>query len=238
MTYRQDSDIVHDYGRYVSRNRSSTIRDHQLVDFYLSPKDNRSTFDVDKEFHRRENRIAWFVSNCKARTKRDQVAKQLGEHFPVDQYGLCSPSTRNRSQISADDFERILFRYKFYLAFENSRCQDYITEKAFYNSLAHGSIPIVLGSSKANYAEILPTQSFIHVEQFPDIKQVAAELHRASQMLQTFEDYHRWRADYRLIVWPSNYYIDDRFCDLCTKLHLDKQQKSYANFSQWLSKCE
>ena len=238
MTYRQDSDIVHNYGRYLRRDRSSTIRDHQSVDFYLSPKDNRSTFDVKKEFRRRENRIAWFVSNCHTRTQRDRLAKQLSDYFPVDQYGLCSSSSSNRSRISTKDFERILFRYKFYLAFENAHCQDYITEKVFYNSLAHGSIPIVLGSSKEDYTRALPIQSFIYVEHSSDLKALAHELERTSRTLRIFEDYHRWRSDYRLLAWPSNYYIDDRFCDLCVKLHLDKQEKSYANFSHWLNRCE
>ncbi len=40
-------------------------------------------------------------------------------------------------QIKTDNFEQLLFNYKYYLAFENAHCQDYITEKAFYNALAH-----------------------------------------------------------------------------------------------------
>src|SRR3984957_3479943 len=175
MTYRQDSDIVHDYGRFILRNRSQTIRDHQSIDFYLSSIDNRSTFDIKKEFTNRENRILWFVSNCNAQTKRYQIAKQLSQYFPIDQYGRCSNS-KNKTYLSSADFERTLFRYKFYLAFENSHCQDYITEKTFYNSLAHGSIPIVLGTSENNYKQILPSKSFIHIDHFKDFTQLVNEL--------------------------------------------------------------
>jgi len=239
MTYRQDSDIVHSYGRYVPRNRSDTIHDRQSVDFYLSPINNRSTFDIQQEFTSRQNRILWIVSNCNARSKRYQIAQQLSQHFPVDQYGQCSRSNRNSKRLSAQDFERMLFRYKFYLAFENAHCQDYITEKAFYNALAHGSIPIVLGASENNYRQILPSDSFIHIDHFTGIKQLVGELERVSKHLDVFTIYHRWRTDYRLISWPSNYFIDDRFCDLCMRLQENhNERKSYSNFSEWLNRCE
>ncbi|CAF4342395.1 unnamed protein product, partial [Rotaria sordida] len=50
MTYRQDSDIVHSYGRYIFRNLSYTIRDYQSNDYYLSSHNNQSTFNTRKEF--------------------------------------------------------------------------------------------------------------------------------------------------------------------------------------------
>jgi hypothetical protein len=238
MTYRQDSDIVHDYGRYIARNLSHTIRDYQAVDFYLSSKDNRSTFDIEKEFQFRKNKIIWFVSNCKARTKRHQIAEELYKYFPIDQHGQCSHLNKGRNRISSEAFEQTLFKYKFYLAFENANCQDYITEKAFYNALAHGSIPIVLGSNEANYKNILPPNSFIHIEHYKNLQHLADELNRISQDVKIFKSYHQWRNDYRLIVWPSNYFIDNLFCDLCIKLYEDEKQKSYGNFSKWLNKCK
>jgi hypothetical protein len=147
MTYRQDSDIVHDYGRYITRNLSYTIRDYQSVDFYLSSKDNRSTYDIEKEYRSRKNQILWFVSNCRSRTKRHQIAEEINKHFPIDQYGQCSYFNRTRKRIPSKSFEPTLSQYKFYLAFENTNFQDYITEKAFYNALAHGRILVVLGAT-------------------------------------------------------------------------------------------
>jgi hypothetical protein len=238
MTYRQDSDIVHDYGRFIARNLSQTIRDYQAIDFYLSPKNNRSIFNKKIEFENRKNKILWFVSNCHTRSKRHQIAEELSKSFPIDQYGQCSHINNKGNHFSATDFERTLFKYKFYLAFENANCQDYITEKAFYNALAHGSIPIVFGSNKENYKSILPPHSFIHIDHFNTIQDLTAQLNRTSKDLKIFQSYHRWRDDYRLIVWPSNYYINDRFCDLCIKLHYDNESKSYSNFSQWLNQCE
>lgn len=238
MTYRQDSDIVHDYGRYIARNLSHTISDHQFIDYYLSNETNQSTFNIEKEFQSRKNKISWIVSNCHARTNRHKIAIELNKHFSIDQYGQCSLFSNKTKLISSEDFEQTLFQYKFYLAFENSNCQDYITEKSFYNALAHGSIPIVLGTTENNYRNILPPNSFIHIDHFKNINDLATELINITQSLSAYKFYHEWRNDYRLIVWPSNYYIDNLFCTLCSKLYEDKKSKSYGNFSQWLKKCK
>ncbi|CAF0726358.1 unnamed protein product [Rotaria sp. Silwood1] len=238
MTYRQDSDIVHDYGRYIPRNLSHTIRDHQAIDFYLSRKNNQSTFDVENEFKIRENKILWIVSNCNTRTKRHKIAAELSKYFSINQFGRCSSLKKEKKQLSSQDFEQKLFKYKFYLAFENANCQDYITEKAFYNALVHGSIPIVLGSNENNYKNILPPNSFIHIEHFKNLQDLADELTNITENLDVFKSYHQWRVNYRLIVWPSNYFIDNVFCNLCIKLYEDEKQKSYENFREWLNKCK
>ena len=56
--------------------------------------------------------------------------------------------------------------YKFYLAFENSNCKDYVTEKFFTNALHNGVVPIAMGASMEEYAAIAPPNSFLHVDQF------------------------------------------------------------------------
>ena len=52
--------------------------------------------------------------------------------------------------------------YKFYLAFENSLCRDYVTEK-FYNPLLYSTVPIVY--SGADYYDA-PLNSYIDVRNF------------------------------------------------------------------------
>lgn len=231
MTYRQDSDIIHSYGRYIDRNDSSNLRDRQTFDRYLSPRDNRSTFNVTNEFVQRENRIVWFVSNCDARNDRNRLANEIGRLFPLDRFGRCVSSNKS------EEFETILVRYKFYLAFENSNCEDYLTEKTFYNALSHGAIPIIFGPKYENLQRLIPSSSFLHVDQKSNLTKFVEELKSISEDFQRFENFHRWRNDFRLITWKSNYYLDDRFCDLCIKLHVDQEKKTYKNISNWLNRC-
>jgi glycoprotein 3-alpha-L-fucosyltransferase len=78
--------------------------------------------------------VAWFVSNCGARNRRLQYAHDLQKHISVDIYGACGTKKCPRST-AAKCFDMLDRDYKFYLAFENSNCKDYITEKFFVNGL-------------------------------------------------------------------------------------------------------
>jgi hypothetical protein len=52
-------------------------------------------------------------------------------YIPVDIYGKCSNLSCARD---GRCWQMLGQKYKFYLAFENSNCKDYITEKLFWNA--------------------------------------------------------------------------------------------------------
>ena len=58
------------------------------------------------------------------------IVESLQEYLPVDVYGVCGPL-----QCSATEqdycYKMLEKNYKFYIAFENSLCTDYVTEKFF-----------------------------------------------------------------------------------------------------------
>ena len=80
-------------------------------------------------------KVAWFVSNCGAKNGRLEYARNLSTFIDVDIYGSCG---QKRCPRSSDECNKMLDTdYKFYLAFENSNCKDYITEKFYVNGLEY-----------------------------------------------------------------------------------------------------
>ena len=61
-------------------------------------------------------------------------------------------------------------QYWFYLAFENSNCPDYITEK-LWRILDMPIVPIVMGGG--DYATLAPPHSVIDVNYFPSVQSLA-----------------------------------------------------------------
>ena len=60
--------------------------------------------------------------------------------------------------------------YKFYFAFENSICDDYVTEK-LWRALRMNIVPVVLGGY--NYSELLPQKSYIDIKDFSSPEKLA-----------------------------------------------------------------
>ena len=82
----------------------------------------------------------------------------LQKYIDVDIYGKCG--TLKCSRANEDScWKKVDEDYFFYLAFENSICKDYVTEK-FFNAMNHTVVPITLGA--ANYEELAPKNSFIN----------------------------------------------------------------------------
>ena len=72
--------------------------------------------------------------------------------FAVDVFGKCGPNKcpGTNSGVVSGECGRLLEReYMFYLAFENSKCDDYVTEK-FFATAKMDIVPIVMGGS--NYS--------------------------------------------------------------------------------------
>ena len=71
-------------------------------------------------------------------------------------------------------------------------------------------VPVVMGG--ANYHEIAPPHSYIDVNDFETVKELAEYLLRLSQNKKEYNAYFKWKEThdvYRLNTW----------CELCQKLH-------------------
>lgn len=117
-TYRRDSVITTPYEKFV-------FFDNYTGSLPLAPKRNYA--------EGKTKLVAWFVSNCNARNGRDKYAKELQKYIDVDIFGDCGSQICPRYE-QENCYKLLRTTYKFYLAFENSNCKDYITEKLYWNA--------------------------------------------------------------------------------------------------------
>lgn len=109
MNFRIDSDIPVPYGRTVPL-APSEMASYQPKDYYSL----------------KSKTIAIMGSNCGGKNKRWTYVKELEKYIDVDTYGGCG-KLKCKGHFTRDC--PALNDYKFYLSFENTDCDEYITEK-------------------------------------------------------------------------------------------------------------
>lgn len=149
-TYKLDSDIVF---QYVSvRNEFGEKIGPKMDMHWLNIKDMRETNEyVKQKLVKKRIAAAMFVSNCVAPNERLRFSGELRQQLAnysqrVDVYGACGDRWCNRDEEKC--YALIETNYYFYLAFENSFGEDYVTEKLL-TGLEHFAVPVVFGA--ANY---------------------------------------------------------------------------------------
>jgi len=203
FTYRRDSDLFSPYSVNVN---------------LYEEKDLAS---LRAQLANKKKKVAWFVSNCNTPSKRELYAEELSNYINVDFYGACG-TLQCLDRVPC--YQMLGRDYKFYLAFENSLCLDYVTEK-FFNVLKYGVVPVVYGS--ANYSSFISKDAFINVQDFESPKHLADYLNFLDANMTAYERYFDWRFEDQIEDYRP-------FCDLCEMLHnVSLPAKSYSNMRNW-----
>ncbi|KAK7082361.1 COP9 signalosome complex subunit 2 [Halocaridina rubra] len=235
MSYHSHSDILGGgYGHFRSLKGEPlpfqvhfiSGQPHALSQYVSELERGSSAEDVLgpswKAFVSKPKPLAWMVSNCKGLSSRMQYVDELAKHIPIDIYGGCTKTWCIHRKSSRDlCWQNVLsWQYSFYLAFENSLCQDYITEKSYF-PLVYGVIPVVYGG--ANYTQFLPPHSYINARHYhpKELADLLLKLHNDPVALGR---YHIWRA-----FWKAEHF--GSFCHLCQKLHVDFTYKNHEDIN-------
>lgn len=167
--------------------------------------------------------IAWFVSNCNTHSRREDYVSQLRsqKNIHIDIYGYCksiyhSPIVPIQCEKDRSNcIEKVLLNYRFYLSFENSKCDTYITEKYWIQGLYGHSVPIVLGAKKEQYERIAVPNSFIHVDDFETVEDLVEELRRLNKNDSDYNKYLQWTQIYDVSSQYSPLSMMDMHSALC-----------------------
>ncbi|XP_053305108.1 3-galactosyl-N-acetylglucosaminide 4-alpha-L-fucosyltransferase FUT3-like [Spea bombifrons] len=204
MSYKVDSDIFTPYG-------------------WLEKLDTPQNFIISVK----SKLVAWVVSNWNRTYDRFQYYEKLKKYMDVDIYG------RHHMPLSRQNLSHVLSKYKFYLAFENSKDKDYITEKLWNNAFMSGTVPIVMGPTRKNYERFIPKDSFIHVDDFSspqDLANYILELDRDDKRYQAYFSWRTWFQPVRVHTWATYY------CKVCNALKVIQSYRSMPNLPEWFSK--
>ena len=154
-------------------------------------------------------------------------------NISVDIFGKCTSSKDGcKGPRDLDCVNSLRSKYKFYLAFENSICSEYITEK-YWNTLSSNSynIPVALGARLQEYQMLSPPDSFLHVRNYTGAKALAEYMRYIDKDDKKFNRYHSWRENYDLYTERKEKFE----CWLC-RMAYEQPTSSRSYYSKFWSR--
>ncbi|KAJ8020096.1 Alpha-(1,3)-fucosyltransferase 4 [Holothuria leucospilota] len=225
-SYKLDSDVYQPYGFYKA---------------YEEPRSQQ--IDLKKFVASKTLSTAWMAKNCKPFAwNRHIFIESLSSLVNVDKFGSCGD--KELPWHNEDAVREVLSKYKFYLALENTCCVDYITEK-FWRSLDIGMVPVVVGASYEQYLKVAPPNSFIHVDQFESIEDLAMFLVFVGNDEEKYLEFHKWRNLGQVVSYNQDEkfispLMDSTHCAILEKVLTtspDENRKLEFWGSKWRGSC-
>jgi hypothetical protein len=179
------------------------------------------SFNLDHNYLHGKTRLAFILTtNCFCQSNRLSLVHEMqkhARHHSIDIVGKCGHINylaKQCKELSSKECRRKLSRkYMFMLAFENSLCEDYITEK-FFESLLFDFVPVVYGAG--DYTKWIPKSAYIDVRDFKTVSALVSYLQYLSKNATAYNLYFSWKR-YIVSATPKPKLL----CEMCIKLHLE-----------------
>ncbi|XP_050683577.1 alpha-(1,3)-fucosyltransferase C-like isoform X1 [Leptidea sinapis] len=232
-TYRLDSEAK--WGYIVIRDSENKIVGPKTNMHWMKLEDMDPVSDNIREIIKSKTKAAaWFVSNCYTKSKREVFVKSLQAELinydlKIDIYGKCGPL---KCPHESDECNKKLETdYYFYLSFENSFAEDYVTEKLLH-SLQNNAVPIVFGA--ANYTRFMPDGIYLNAREL-GVKKLAEKMNELIENQEMYIEYFKWKNHYSYYRRFESIETDDycRFCSILYDDELVKKKSTYENFKDW-----
>uniref|UniRef100_A0A7E4VBY0 Fucosyltransferase n=1 Tax=Panagrellus redivivus TaxID=6233 RepID=A0A7E4VBY0_PANRE len=195
---------------YVLSYRNGTLNSKRPYDRFvnISPSSHKDTYynvsEVREAILAKKKPLLVLVSHCSTPSKREVYIEALSQYIPVTVLGSCSDSPCD------EECQRQAIRdHYFHLSFENSICEDYVTEKFW--RMKELIVPVVL--SRQIVAQVAPGDSFIAVDDFSSAAELAVFLYRLMEDERRYEGYFNWTKSYLKTTAPTT-----AACELCTSI--------------------
>ena len=218
MTYSVHSDIHLPYGKLLHKREESRLpRNYQAI------AENKTKGAI------------WVVSHCHTKSKREKYVEILRRYITVDILGACGRKWncgRRYHHASGNCFDILNSTYRFYIAFENDMCDEYITEK-FFENYNYDVIQIVRGGNpnirpiEARRDAYISSSDFISADDLGRyLKALSVDTTKYASMLKAKDEY---------VAVPYMELFQKAACDICQRLHNPaKYQSVYMDMNKWL----
>ncbi|XP_046836166.1 alpha-(1,3)-fucosyltransferase 7-like [Vespa crabro] len=227
MSYRMDSDIPVPYGRTIPISSTKNLF-------------NDLTYLRNSFIRSKTKLVAVMGSNCSGKNQRWEYIRflklLLAEDFDI--YGRCRGGNMTACPGHFDNDCPALNVYKFYLAFENSNCKEYLTEKVFWNGYKKFAVPIIMGPSRNDCERLLPLGSYLHVDDFANPIELAYYLKYLHRNIDNYLKFHEWRRYYEILN-EHGYFgsVSRHYCRICEALHYNSRaNKVYKDLDNFWGK--
>lgn len=201
----------------VTYKLSSDFMSHYSYETYNTWQLNEN-FDENQNFYQDKTEFAAIiVSNCGGSSGRLAYINEMRKYVKVDIYGNCGQACpKTFSDGTPGDCKEIIAKkYKFFLSFENSICDEYITEK-FFIALKFNIIPVVLGGG--NYENYIPKSGFINVLDYSSPKELSNYLKYLDSNQTAYNSYFKWK---KYVKKYADTLFAGEVCEFCVRLNVD-----------------
>lgn len=183
---------------------------------------NQERFDLTAFSVNKSKLAVWASDSCKSlQWDRVGFVNSLNDIIRIDKLGACGHRKKAIPWTNDLVLGQLFQPYKFSLSLENSCCDDFITEN-FWTALKFGSVPIVVGASYLQYSRIAPPNSFIHVDQFETMEELAVYLTFLDENDEKYLEFHKWRN----LGSITSYNVDEKYVEpLTLETHCEILQK-------------
>ncbi|XP_046959625.1 alpha-(1,3)-fucosyltransferase C-like [Vanessa cardui] len=233
-TYKLDSDAK--WGYIVIRDSTHKIVGPKKNMHWMKLEDmDPVSENLRKILSQKTRAAAWFISNCYSRSGREIFVQRLQKRLEkyaldVDIYGECGSMTCPRDR--DDECNKLIERdYYFYLSFENSFAEDYVTEKLLH-PLKNNAVPIVYGG--ANYTRFMPDGIYLNARELGPEK-LALKMNEIIKDPEMYAGFFKWKNHYSYYGRHESIETNDycRFCSMLNEEDLVNTTSVYEKFRSW-----
>ena len=218
MTYSEHSDLPLPYGALKVKSINTMPQRN-----YLAVSKNKTKDAL------------WIVSHCKTESEREKYVDILKQYLNIDILGKCGRRWhcgKRYNHEAGDCFSILNSTYRYYLAFENALCSEYITEK-FYENYNYDIIQVLRAGDAQNRPIKMDKNVYISSADFKDAHDLGRYLRSLSLDNEKYAEILSEKDRYEAIQYVELF--KERMCEICMRLNkLEDYKKVYEDIYAWM----